>query len=401
MLERASEAADSAAVYRDWNGNELAVCDFCGRMVYSYEVSEKNGAYFCHKCQDLLFGYCKVCEKFIDKRKAALKNGEWYCYDCADEHFTYCYRCQRQIPKTEAHSYSNEHYCNECFDFIMIKFVMQYSEKPKPIFHFRNPVSGEIIKTDYLTGRQNQYTFIGVELETSLNAKKENYYEVENIARKAVSIFSGNPNSKYYDITDIYAKQDGSIGDHGIEFVTHPMTIEIHRAYHYQEMFEYLLDEGYTSHDSKKCGIHTHINRTCFGSTKEAQKAGIYNLLLIFTLFPNEFKKFSRRNEEQIGGYCTLFEMPKDKDLIYFVEHMPRSMAVNLQNESTVEIRIFNGTLKYNSFIATLEFVDELVRLSKEMNPRQLKRMKWSSFVSRMRGRYKELDQYLTERELN
>jgi hypothetical protein len=364
------------------------------------DVSEHNGANFCRKCHDMLFGHCAKCETFIDKRKAVLKDGEWYCYECADDDVVPCYRCGKVMAKAAAEVYLAKRYCHECYDIVRLDFIMQYVEKPRPIFHFRNPVSGELVKTDFLTGKQNQYIFVGVELETSVGRRIEEEYEVENIARDAVNIFSGNP-SAYTDVTDMYAKHDGTIGDNGIEFVSHPMTLDVHRAYHYREMFDFLIDEGYTSHDSGKCGLHTHINKTSFGWSKEQQRAGLYNLLLLFTKFPKQICKFSRRTQEQVDDYCELFDMPDDGDLVGSVENMTRHTAVNLHNGTTVEIRIFNGSIRYTTFMATLEFANELVRISRESDKKQIKRMTWNSFTRKIKGKYAELDQYLVERGLN
>lgn len=37
-----------------------------------------------------------------------------------------------------------------------------------------------------------------------------------------------------------------------------------------------------------------------------------------------------------------------------------RYFSVNLQNANTIEFRIFRGTLKYNTLIATLQLVDRV-----------------------------------------
>lgn len=41
--------------------------------------------------------------------------------------------------------------------------------------------------------------------------------------------------------------------------------------------------------------------------------------------------------------------------------------AVNLMHEKTVELRMFKGTLKYETYMATLEFVKNLVDISKQI----------------------------------
>lgn len=71
---------------------------------------------------------------------------------------------------------------------------------------------------------------------------------------------------------------------------------------------------------------------------------------------------------------------------------------MNLQNYSTIEFRMFRGTLKYNTLIATLQFVDKLCDTAVRLSDEPLKALAWTTFVSEIRE--KELVQYLKERRL-
>ena len=64
-----------------------------------------------------------------------------------------------------------------------------------------------------------------------------------------------------------------------------------------------------------------------------------------------------------------------------------RYVAVNLLNSNTIEFRLFRGTLKLNTILATLQLVDS-----------GLQALSWSEFVSGIE--YPELIQYLKERRL-
>jgi len=75
-----------------------------------------------------------------------------------------------------------------------------------------------------------------------------------------------------------------------------------------------------------------------------------------------------------------------------------RYTCVNLQNEDTIEFRIFRGSLKYNTLIATLQLVDRICDVALYLSDDELKAMSWTTFVSGCTQ--PELVQYLKERRL-
>lgn len=78
--------------------------------------------------------------------------------------------------------------------------------------------------------------------------------------------------------------------------------------------------------------------------------------------------------------------------------HAGRYTSVNLTNKSTIEFRIFRGTLKYNTLIATLQLLDRICDVALFMSDEELKAMSWTTFVSGCTQ--PELVQYLKERRL-
>lgn len=63
-----------------------------------------------------------------------------------------------------------------------------------------------------------------------------------------------------------------------------------------------------------------------------------------------------------------------------------------------IEFRIFRGTLKVNTIIATLQIVNRICDLAIFSSDNEVKRLSWSEFVSRVDE--PELVQYLKERRL-
>ena len=78
--------------------------------------------------------------------------------------------------------------------------------------------------------------------------------------------------------------------------------------------------------------------------------------------------------------------------------HGGRYTSVNLTNTDTIEFRIFRGTLKYNTLIATLQLLDRICDVAIFLTDDQIKSMSWTTFVSGCTQ--PELVQYLKERRL-
>ena len=75
-------------------------------------------------------------------------------------------------------------------------------------------------------------------------------------------------------------------------------------------------------------------------------------------------------------------------------------MAVNLENENTVEMRIFRGTLKYSTFAATLQMVDEICDVAVSLSDEELQNLIWLDFVQRITSDKQELIDYLKAKRL-
>lgn len=75
-----------------------------------------------------------------------------------------------------------------------------------------------------------------------------------------------------------------------------------------------------------------------------------------------------------------------------------RYAAVNLCNYSTIEFRLFRGTLKVNTLYATLQLVNRICDAAISMSEEEIARQSWRDFV--MTVTEPELLRYLKERQL-
>ena len=68
---------------------------------------------------------------------------------------------------------------------------------------------------------------------------------------------------------------------------------------------------------------------------------------------------------------------------------------------ATGDERIFRGTLKYNTFIATLQMVNHICDVALVFSDEEIRNLSWSSFVADIpKETYPELIRYLKERRL-
>ena len=78
-----------------------------------------------------------------------------------------------------------------------------------------------------------------------------------------------------------------------------------------------------------------------------------------------------------------------------------RYACVNLTNYDTIEFRAFRGTLKYNTLIATLQFVARICKVALSMSEEGIQALGWPQLVLLLTDRSTpELIQYLKERRL-
>ena len=248
--------------------------------------------------------------------------------------------------------------------------IEDYSYKPTPIF--------------YGDGKR----YFGVELEVDDGGKdNDNAYRLKSI---------GNA-----QLENIYIKSDGSLDD-GFEIVSHPMTLDYHtEEMNWKGIFREAVSMGYRSHQTSTCGLHVHINRNAFGDNQAEQEDVISRILFFVEKHWNELFTFSRRSSYNMSRWSARFGFEKTgKQILEKAKNgcNGRYVAVNLNNYHTIEFRLFRGTLKYNTFIATLQMVNHICDVAISFSEEGIDAMSWSEFVSSIEE--PELIQYLKERRL-
>lgn len=348
------------------------VCTDCGEEFPKDELYPFSGELLCLDCLEAKPVLCSCCGDRIWRDDDAGSENQPLCQNCFDRYYERCSDCNELISRDNAMYRSDTPYCQECYLALCDNnAIHDYYFKPTPIF--------------YGNGKR----FFGVELEIDgAGEDSDNAAEILHIANAEQPL--------------AYCKHDGSL-DEGFEIVTHPMTLDFHlHSMPWERIVEEAKKLGYTSHQAGTCGLHVHVNRTAFGSTESTQDAAIARVLFFFEKFWDELLKFSRRTQGQLNQWAARYgykDQPKEiLDHAKSGRHAGRYTAVNLTNADTVEFRMFRGTLKYNTLIATLELLDCIIDAAIYLTDDDLKAMSWSSFV--LGCTQPELMQYLKERRL-
>ncbi len=353
---------------------EKIYCTHCGEIIEDDDYDTIYGEPICQDCVDSYTTVCDRCEKIVWDDDVHTDESTCLCHHCFENYYTRCEECDSIIHNDDAYEYEDCYYCRECYENIRRNAsIHEYGYKPEPKFFGK-----------YTRGDSTR--FFGVELEIDGAGKDDDYAEeILDIANK--------------DNDHIYIKTDGSLDD-GMELVSHPMTLDYHKSFCWKDVMNYAVRLGYRSHQTSTCGLHVHVNRNSFGDDRDEQDEIISRILYFVEHHWNEMLKFSRRSEYAMNRWAARYGYENSPKAIMdkAKKNYGRYVAVNLCNYATIEFRLFRGTLKYNTFIATLELVARICNTAYTMTDDEISRLSWSDFVAEITE--PELIQYLKERNL-
>lgn len=274
------------------------------------------------------------------------------------------------------------------------ELVHHYGYKPAPVFSYRNRETSNALT-------------IGCEVEAEMKPAE---YSIEALASAAQCVT---------DIADgrVYLKRDGSV-PYGFEIVSHPATLASHMYdAHWTGILNKCVRHGMRSHDAKtwggSCGLHIHVGRMQLGNTSEERAATVRKVKILVCHHWAEMVTFSRRSSQQLADWASrelgdyeLDRIAGASDIADEAEyristantHGDRYIAVNCENSATIEFRLFNGTLKRDTLIASMQLCSNICKYAMAHDFRECIE---SDFLSvALYERWNELDSYLTARGL-
>ena len=352
---------------------EMRSCSVCGSLHPVEDLTEFDDSYLCSSCLHTETICCQRCGERLWADSNAGDDATHLCQRCYDRYYTSCEDCGRVILTDDAYYVDDDSYEARCYSchcrYDDSQVIHDYYYKPEP---------------DFL-GQGSRW--FGVELEI------DDAGERNSNAAKIVSV--ANQGGEH-----IYCKHDGSLSD-GFEIVTHPMTIDYHmNNMPWSAVLNQAKEMGYLSHQAGTCGLHIHINRSAFGKTEAEQDEVIARILYFFEKNWEELLKFSRRTHKQLKQWAARYGLKEHpKDILKCAKgDRERYTCINLTNYHTIEFRIFRGTLKLNTLLATLQLIDRICDVALYLSDEGIKDMSWSTFVAGCTQ--PELVQYLKERRL-
>ena len=190
--------------------------------------------------------------------------------------------------------------------------------------------------------------FIGSEVETGRN----NPYTTNML------------NTMAQKSRDFQCEKDSSIpAAYGCEIISAPLTLKYWKEKSgYKDLFEYLKSIDVSSYsitnhnNGNGCGCHFHLSRV-----KGWQKAVTYmamfidqNRFIVEAICGRPFTNYATNN---IGNMTPFDKTVPELVENYIINHVQHSYIINLEHSHTIEFRLCQGTLNYDTYMARLEFV--------------------------------------------
>ena len=194
-------------------------------------------------------------------------------------------------------------------------------------------------------------------------------------------------------------ERDGSLAMGGCEIISQPMTAKymIETRDKFKEMMDLINNMGGTSHDNGRCGLHFHVSRASL--TEDA----INEIYFVVETFKKELIAFSRRTT---FNYCAFRDFSNsvyngwkyiDKD--YFVRNKStgHGCALNNANTHTLEFRFIRGTTNIQTFMASMELIDNICNMV--MENKVVNGTTWSDIIN-YNDEYEDLKRYNERRNI-
>lgn len=188
--------------------------------------------------------------------------------------------------------------------------------------------------------------FFGLELECDGSC-------AERTDKDVLHIFEGHMDRFYFN-------RDGSLS-YGFEAITHPMSPSEMLKIDWEQIAD-RMESLYYDNDRDTAGIHIHISRKFFHGYKN-----IGRLVRMFSENYSEMIKFAHRPENKAIDWARRVRGTARQYAIDWYENAysaGRYTAVNLQNDETVEIRLFHSLASRQHIMACIQLTDVLTDMA-------------------------------------
>jgi hypothetical protein len=212
------------------------------------------------------------------------------------------------------------------------------------------------------------------------------------------SVGTFNKGAGIFDDMDyVYLKHDSSIR-YGFEIVSHPMTLDWAMTNFKFDAFSQLESLGFSAWDETTVGIHIHVSRDGFTGDLHQMR------FLHFILRNSEFLQWLvGRGDGQYSRFDRRHLRRMTKARLHGRDHSDRYMAVNLNNFATIEVRMFQASLKPERIKMNLQLIDAIVMYTESLSMSDILHCQgfshesFMSWVRRNTNRYPNLTEYIDQ----
>ena len=352
----------------------IVKCQNCGRLIglnYSSDnYVEIDGNYYCdYECADNDGNfYCNHCETWYRGNDYyTIHDGSTICSDCYYDCYGTCEDCG-EIFHSDDLEYGDDdcYYCCNCIGSHNNGIIKGYHSTTRPSIQIQT--TEEDLPQDA--------TF-GTEVETECKgscSRGDVASQINDIVNKDKTLF--------------LFEDDGSLSENGYETISQPFTMRWFTKNQdlFRKMFEKMITLGCRSHDTTTCGFHVHFGRHFFGN-KETEC--IDRLIYLFEKYKAQLEVFSRRKNFEWCRFpsdrvCSPVEWSKIDEVKKLDKYnfQGHHSAINLENRNTIEIRIFKGTLNFNTYYATLELVNNMITYVRDKSDVDVEKSSFSDIIN-------------------
>ena len=247
--------------------------------------------------------------------------------------------------------------------------IKRYSYKPPWKFYYLPAESGR------------NALYMGVELEVD-NTGGE--YDNDDVAETMC------------DMLPAICKEDGSINN-GFEIVTHPMTLAYARSREgtFNKALSYLRSHGFSGHNHG--GMHVHMSKSAFSDLHVIKFSRLFMDNVFF------WTRLSQRKQVNLDRWANFDSSPRfDHEAVKDGKkhrNAYRYAALNFTSQ-TIEVRIFNSSIRTDRFYKNLESCQAAFDFSKAYGLCDMTAEKFTTFIVAGRSVYPNLAAFLVEKNM-
>lgn len=283
-------------------------------------------------------------------------------YSQLDDYFSECYDCGEIYQTSEMECINDEWYCSGCAEDQHAALLHDYHDFSDWQLYKSSKEIAQGVEPTWYIGHES-------EIDDGDFERLEDIHDLVTSNLNAIMM------------------HDGSLSSRGIEIISHPQSYDyyVEHEAEYRHVFEELVKEyHYTSHENGRCGLHFHVTRPSDEVVDRVQ--------LILENFKTELMAFSRREPSSLNRWAAFISdkvsIPREELLAEVtikkckdVANDTRYMALNNTNRRTIEFRFIRGTLKYNTFRASLDLINNIMTYASDLSL-DLTTLTWADLVN-------------------